>query len=169
MKIEYYSGAEDYNKAVTYPREANGYPAYVKTHYTILKDEGHFGAFSMSIGYLFCCGIREIGHFDGPFQKEPFTTEQVEKFREALCDLLIDDNNLAGVGAYTLTENVSAVGRRLVPMLWQQLIDTWPKASHSQPFYNPNSGNTVIQWVLPIPGRTTRDEFYADSSDEEDD
>jgi len=166
MKIELYSGAEDYDKAVTYPREANGHPAYVKSHYKIVDDELGHATFSMSIGYMFCCGMREIGHFGGPYQREPFSSAQVEKFRVALCDLLTK-NNLKYIGAFTLTENVSSSGKRLVPLLWQQLIDTWPKASHSEPFYNPNSGNTVVQWILPIPGRTTSDEFYGEDYDED--
>jgi hypothetical protein len=167
MKIEFYSGAEAYNHAIIYPAIAQGHPAYVKTHYKIVDDELGHATFAMSIGYMFCCGMREIGHFDGPYQKEPFTTAQVEAFRENLCALLIDENNLSGVGAYTLTENFYQNGRRLVPKLWQQLIDTWPKASCSQPFYNPNSGNTVIQWVLPIPGRTNSYEFYGPDYDED--
>jgi hypothetical protein len=166
MKIKHYSGAENYNHAVTYPREANGHPAYVKSHYKIVEESLGHATFSMSIGYLFCCGMREIGHFDGPYQKEPFTIDQVKKFREELCDLLNKDY-LEAVGAFTLTENIHFTNRRLVPKLWQQLIDTWPNASCSKPFYNPNSGNTIIQWVLPIPGRTAREEFFGKDYDED--
>lgn len=165
MKIQYRDGAKHYDAAVCY-YYGSSLPSYTKTYYNLVDNEKVIGMFSFSIGYMFCCGMREIGGFDGPYGKEPFPTDEVEQFRAALCDLLTDDNDLGGVGAFTLTEHIYPSGRRFIPMLWQQLIDTWPKASHSNPFYNPNSGNNVIQWILPIPGRTSREEMYGDAEEE---
>jgi len=153
--IRYYSGPESADDSYNYESYA-GFtgPWYAKTTYEIInvKTQGRVGYFSVPLCYYFCCGMREIGAFGSG--DHPFTKEEIPQLIQLLHHWA--NETWGGIGALTLTEHIrhhatySGGKYRNVPDWVQQLVDNWPDASHAEPFFNPNSGNFVTQWVLPF-------------------
>jgi hypothetical protein len=127
----------------------------------ILNDE-YSAKVAMHSMYLFCCGMREIGSI----WIRP--NVNVEKFREEFINLLQADYNYGTIGAltYTRTKNSSNYN-------WQsnevvRFIEEWPGASAGAWWYNPNSGNMVQQWTLPLnqPSKdTVEDDMYEEDEE----
>jgi len=160
--IRYYSGPESADDSYNYESYA-GFtgPWYAKTTYEIInvKTQGRVGYFSVPLCYYFCCGMREIGGFGGSYHT--LTKEEIQQLIQLFHTWAAE--TWGGMGALTLTEHIrhnlpAAVypsGKyRYVPDWVQQLVADWPDASHAEPFFNPNSGNFVTQWVLPFKRET---------------
>ena len=150
MKVEYLSGAKTLDEAASWVVDGSEEKfVYRKTSYFLRNNDGDIiGKFGIMLAYPFCCGMREIGNFYTTAFDKNYEPEDIMK---AMLNALLP--MLPYIGAFTLTEHCqrySGVSR--LPKWVQQLIAAWPGANHAQPFYNPNSGNVIKQWVLPIPG-----------------
>jgi len=148
--IRYYSGPQSADEAINYA--LNEYSWYAKTTFEIfnVKTRERIGSFSVPLCYYFCCGMREIGNFGGGYHT--LTKEEIPQLIQLFHTWA--DETWGGIGALTLTEHIRRStngGKHRYVFGWvQQLVDNWPDASHAEPFFNPNSGNFVTQWVLPF-------------------
>lgn len=150
--IRYYSGPQSVMDAINY--EIDKFSWYTKTTFEIVnvKTKLRVGGFSVPLCYYFCCGMREIGNFGSGYHT--LTKEEIPQliqlFHTWAKETWVD------MGALTLTEHIRhhadyPGGKHRHVSGWvQQLVDNWPDASHAEPFFNPNSGNFVTQWVLPF-------------------
>lgn len=103
-------------------------------------------SFTLQPGYDYCCGLREFGSFEISW-KSQVTIEDVitllqKEFKEN-CTAMYN------VGALTYTEVKYASGT-LVYESASKLVNAWPGGSAGEWWYNPNSGNYVRIWTLPI-------------------
>ena len=116
-------------------------------------------SFILQPGYDCCCGLREFGSFDIPW-KSRVTIEDVitllqKEFKEN-CTAMYN------VGALTYTE-VKFTSGTLVYESASKLVNAWPGGSAGEWWYNPNSGNYVRIWTLPI------NQHRANNPDEDED
>ena len=116
-------------------------------------------SFTLQPGYDCCCGLREFGSFDIRRQshvkiKDIITLLQKE-FKENCAAMY-------NVGALTYTEVKSPSGT-LVYEDASELVNAWPGGSVGEWWYNPNSGNYVRIWTLPI------NQHRANNPDEDED
>lgn len=150
--IRYHSGPQSVDDAINY--ELNEYSWYARTTYEInnVKTRERVGYFSVPLCYYFCCGMREIGNFSGGYHT--LTKEEIPQLIQLFHTWA--QETWGDMGALTLTEHIRHTSSypggkyRCVPDWVKQLVDNWPDASHAKPFYNPNSGNFITQWVLPF-------------------
>lgn len=149
--IRHFSGPQSVDDAISY--EIDEFSWYAKTTFKIVnvKTNVCVGYFSVSLCYHFCCGMREIGAFVNRYHT--LTKEEIPQLIQSFHTWA--EETWGGIGALTLTEHIrhdSSFGaqHRYVPSWVLLLVDNWPDASHAEPFFNPNSGNFVTQWVLPF-------------------
>ena len=103
-------------------------------------------SFTLQPGYDCCCGLREFGNFYNPWNSQ-VTIEDVitllqKEFKEN-CTAMFN------VGALTYTEVKYASGTPVFESA-SKLVNAWPGGSAGEWWYNPNSGNYVRIWTLPI-------------------
>lgn len=113
---------------------------------------------TIQTGYDFCCGLREFG--------ELCIFGDIEEGREELIkDLQRYKDIFRFIGALTYTQVRTKEGDSYSGESVDEFIETWPEASCGDWFFNPNSGNTVRIWTLPI--TVIKKYRYADDEDEE--
>jgi len=158
--IRHHSGPQSVDDAINY--EIDEFSWYAKTTFKIVnvKTNVCVGSFSVPLCYYFCCGMREIGNFGSGYHTlfgngyHTLTKEEIPQLIQLFHTWA--NETWGDMGALTLTEHIrhNAVypgGKYRGVSGWvQQLVDNWPDASHAEPFFNPNSGNFVTQWVLPF-------------------
>jgi len=150
--IKHHSGPISADDAINY--EIDEFSWYAKTTFEIVnvKTRERIGNFSVPLCYYFCCGMREIGSFGSGYHT--LTKEEIPQLIQLFHTWVKE--TWGDMGALTLTEHIRhrdvypGGKHRHVPGWVQQLVDNWPDASHAEPFFNPNSGNFVTQWVLPF-------------------
>lgn len=162
----------EYSRVSTYHLTAGCYQTIPVRVCVVLDDtmkfthaEGAFieqTIFSFNIDPLYkqCCGLREIGTFAYSYTKSfinsiPEVIVAIEKAFSAsqlFCNI--------GALTYTLVKNQSD---EYVDNKAAEFVKAWPGASAGDWWYNPNSGNFVQIWTLPI----NQDRINA-SEDEED-
>jgi len=158
--IKHHSGPESTDDAINYAIDEFSW--YAKTTFEIInvKTSVCVGSFSVPLCYYFCCGMREIGNFGGCYHT--LTEEEIPQLIQLFHTWAWE--TWGGMGALTLTEHIRhragyPDGKyRYVPGWVRQLVDNWPDASHAEPFFNPNSGNFVTQWVLPFKRESSEDD-----------
>ena len=91
--------------------------------------------------YQFCCGLREIGAIE--INGDPATIAQY--LHDNLCDGIY-----AGIGALTYTEVKDKYDSLVYGEEVSEFLKAWPNGEAGPWWYNPNSGNTVRIWTLPI-------------------
>jgi hypothetical protein len=127
----------------------------------IWNDE-HSAKVAMYSMYLFCCGMREIGSI------WISRGVNVEKFREEFINLLQADYNYGTIGSLTYTRTKYGSNYNLQSNEVVRFIEEWPGASAGAWWYNPNSGNMVQQWTLPLnqPSKdTVEDDMYEEDEE----
>lgn len=113
---------------------------------------------TIQTGYDFCCGLREFG--------EVYIFGDIEKGREELIkDLQRYQDIFRFIGALTYTQVRDSRGNSYSGESVDEFIETWPEASCGSWFFNPNSGNTVRIWTLPI--TEIKNYRWAEDEDEE--
>ena len=119
-----------------------------------VNNDNYTAYFYIKAGYDFCCGVREI---HGINTRNP----------QALVDLLKEfaESGEMSFGAYTYAYVEDSSGGDYYYA--KPFLDLYPNATKGAPFYNPNSGNTITIYTLPI--YNTRDEYYPEISDDEED
>ena len=117
-------------------------------------------SFNIDPVYKQCCGLREIGTFAYNYTKIFINSipEVIEAIKKAFSTSLLFGN--IGALTYTLVKNQSD---EYVDNKAAAFVKAWPGASAGDWWYNPNSGNFVQIWTLPI----NQDRINA-SEDEED-
>lgn len=103
-------------------------------------------SFKIAPGYPFCCGLREIGKA----YSERLKLDDVEEARNKVIDFLKACTVFHSIGALTFTCIKDIDGEPLQEESLVAFIEDWPGASAGNWWYNPNSGNMVRQWTLPI-------------------
>jgi len=97
--------------------------------------------------YTQCCGLREIGNFavyNG--HKYPVDAKEIVN---TICDDFKYGALTECVGALTYTLVKDGFGNFNEPTA-ALIMQAWPGASAGDWWYNPNSGNHVQIWTLPI-------------------
>jgi len=122
-------------------------------------------SFNLQPGYDFCCGLREFGALDISWQSSVKIEDLIallqKEFKEN-CSVMLN------VGALTYTEVNNASGN-LVYEKASELVNAWPGGSVGEWWYNPNSGNYVRIWTLPINQHRVNQPDEDEEYDEEDD
>ena len=109
--------------------------------------------------YLFCCGLREIGSIHISYGAD------VEKIRNEFLQLL-KTGEYYNIGALTYTRTKDGTDFELQTKEVIEFIEKWPGASAGGWFYNPNSGNMVQQWTLPVNQGRIPDSYSEEEDDE---
>jgi hypothetical protein len=122
------------------------YPAgnndYVKRKVDCTSENGL--SLKIQPAYDFCCGVREFG------QLYISSRGNVPELRAAFIEAVEKSPLFRNIGALTYTRTKAAAGYSLQDTKEVEFIEQWPGASSGDWFYNPNSGNFVQQWTLPV-------------------
>jgi hypothetical protein len=149
MKV--FEDQPNYNKVSTYNDVWGVYntqPLYVSLYRDDFKvanfiDNRYTFRFRIDPRYRQCCGLREIGCFE--FVSNPNYKEIIETIIDAFSKGIITSD--IGALTYTLVRyNEDYYQDKKAALLMQ----AWPGASAGDWWYNPNSGNEVQIWTLPI-------------------
>jgi hypothetical protein len=148
-----------YLEVSTYNYEAGCYQSVPVRVYVVDNDTTHFThadkafldqllfAFNIDPMYRQCCGLREIGTFDYGYRQK--FSASVPEIIKTIQKAFAESNLFSNIGALTYT---------LVKYPYDQYVDdkaaefvkAWPGATTGDWWYNPNSGNHVQIWTLPI-------------------
>ena len=138
---------------------------YLAEHNTYLKKSVRCTddcGFQLQImpAYDFCCGLREFGQL--------FITSRgnVPELRAAFIEAVEESPLFTNIGALTYTRTLAASGLHLQSTKEIEFIEQWPGASSGNWFYNPNSGNMVQQWTLPVRQNQLEEDFPCEADDE---
>lgn len=164
MEVQVFNGKEwetlsekqfkDYYYTYVYCEKTNNYAGQ---HIGFLHNRC---AISLYSHYDFCCGLREIGDISIP------SSTDVSEFREKFISLVESNIVFKNVGALTYTRTKDRNNINLQDDTVVEFIEEWPGASKGHWFFNPNSGNMVQQWTLPI--NQSKQHDYDDDCEEED-
>lgn len=121
----------------------NHYYAVEHIPVMVCDEEDTIASFTLAGHYQFCCGLRELGHLE---------VSDVEDM-PALVSFL-HDNLCKGIyehiGALTYTEVKDPDDRFRFGEEVNTFLNCWPKGNAGPWWFNPNSGNMVRIWTLPI-------------------
>jgi len=129
-------------KSTTY-KALNHY--YAVEHIPVMVcDEGDtIASFILAGHYQFCCGLRELGRVD---------VSDVEDM-PALVSFLHDNlcrGSYEYIGALTYTEVKDLDDNFVFGNEVNTFLNCWPNGNAAPWWFNPNSGNMVRIWTLPI-------------------
>jgi len=148
-----------YTEVSTYHYEACCYQSVPVCVYVVDNDTAHFThadlafldkrifSFNIDPMYKQCCGLREIGTFDYGYSQN--FSASVPEIIKTIQKAFAESNLFSNIGALTYTLVKYPNGRYLEDQA-AEFVNAWPGASAGDWWYNPNSGNYVQIWTLPI-------------------
>lgn len=148
-----------YEEVSTYNGSASCYQTVPVRVYVIDNDTTKFThadsdfldqrLFSFNIDPLYrqCCGLREIGTFDYAYGQ--VYSPRIPKIIETIQKAFTESRLFTNIGALTYTLVKDSDGH-YVDTNAAEFVMAWPGASTGDWWYNPNSGNHVQIWTLPI-------------------
>ena len=125
-------------------RDIKALDSYYATNHIpieVLQEDTLEARLTIAGNYQFCCGLREIGAIE--INGDPATIAQY-----------LHDNLGVGIyvciGALTYTEVKDKYDSLVYGEEVSEFLKAWPNGEAGPWWYNPNSGNTVRIWTLPI-------------------
>ncbi len=117
------------------------------THAEGAFDDKTIFSFNIDPLYKQCCGLREIGTFHYRY-KHGFLG-RIPEVIKAIEESFSTSNLFSNIGALTYTLVKYKSGEYFDEKA-AAFVKAWPGASAGEWWYNPNSGNFVQIWTLPI-------------------